>query len=191
MGTPINCKIPLFTPGADCPHCTPELWLPGKTPKHLSVVFTGVTECPGYDPPPNDIPFTITQSEADPCYWQSGDIVLDAYTIQIMYDASHAYLYLRNKDQAYYWFMSAEPKCTLLHSNVLTCAMGNPGEGGTGRIWYQPDDIPRQLSCSYHLQPLAGTLFERTWPGMDYQVIRLANRNDKTNILVLVDNEEF
>lgn len=202
MGTPIDCSEPLFEPGDDCPACTPDVWLPGKTPTIITIYFRNLDACPGNPIPPNDYGFKVPQIA--PCAWQLIDAPWYGHTWSIHYvtniDDLETFLELTQTDVApavtYFRYQNA-PMCQpsesggIIGPNVATCALGQAAEGGEANLYWQPDDIPRILTCSYHMQPLAGTLFERTPCGIDHQIIRLANRSDKTNILILIDNEDF
>jgi len=191
MGTPIDCDTPLVEYGPDCDVCS-DLWLPGKTPKFVNIVFKDITVCP-HDPPwpepPNDKPFILEQSIHDSCTWFIAPLegwLVSWTTREIWTNISLIY----KPGDLYYFRDDGLSPCALKHDNTCACDWGS-AYGGTCHIWWEPDNIPLELVCHLGFHKGAGNRFDRVQCGIDHQVIRIANKLDKTNCLFYVDNEEF
>lgn len=191
MGTPIDCEHPLVEWGNDCDMC-PVLFPPGKTPKFVYVAFTGITKCEGAEQePPNDKLFKLTQSLVWPCSWQNPE---SAYClVSLAYYEGYTYLLanlLTPPDVAFDTFETA-PSCIVEGiPNALTCPPYHY-QGGLAHVWWEPDDIPRELVCHYHFHPLEGNRFDRLILPENKQCIRIANKKDKTNCLFKINTLEF
>lgn len=64
MGIPV---VPVEY-GNDCPSCTPAVWAPGKTPKHMFAAFFDLEECLPYTASHNGT-ILITQDPGLPCHF--------------------------------------------------------------------------------------------------------------------------
>lgn len=191
MGTPIDCDTPLIEYGSDCSICT-ELWKPGQTPKKVHCVFKDIVKCPGwpgYPDPPNDQVFILEQSPYDPCTWlispASGWAV--AWTPNSVWSALQL-LWL--PESLVYFRADILTPCSLEQINIASCVT-ETAYGGSGKIWWEPDNIPLEITCHLGFHHMSGNLFDRVQCGIDHQVIRIANKFDKTNCLFYVDNEVF
>jgi len=191
MGTPIECDKPLFVPGDICVLC-PELQPAGRTPKFVNIVFTGLEVCP-HDPPwpepPNNKKFRLEQSVEDSCTWHLTPLEgwLVYWTMREMW--TNVGLIYKPGDLYYFRDDGLHP-CALYHNNTSHCDWGS-AFGGFCHIWWEPDNIPLELVCHLGFHKGAGNRFDRVQCGIDHQVIRIANKLDKTNCLFYVDNEEF
>jgi hypothetical protein len=89
----------------------------------------------------------------------------------------------------YFYNLLYEP-CVKGCDNSLTCATGG-AEKGYVRIYEYTDPIAYKLAKDYNLTNLSEVLFDKQMCGIDHSVYKLARRSDKTNILVLTDDQEF
>jgi hypothetical protein len=181
MGTPVE---PIEY-GNDCLLC----FDPSTTPKKIRATFSGIECCPGLDGIlPNNTVFILNQSPGDPCAWYNFD-----YTnLYVAFWVREPFSYLavnRLVDPIGFVFAGeGTTPCSLSFSNALECP-GNNTTGGVGHVWYEPDNWPEVLANIYNFCPGPGTLFDRTPCTNLDQIIKLANRRDKTNILIRHETE--
>jgi hypothetical protein len=191
VGTPIT---PIEY-GFDCPYC----FAPGKTPKTIYVVFEGIVACPiivppyGYcTPPPNGQLFTLTQhSEGAPCDWFNQDYT-DWY-VDYTQSETDSRLWLNHLVPSVgVYFDSGFPliPCQYDLANSLDCLHSN-GTGGTGRVFWESSGVPEVIATKYGFVTQGTPLYDRRECGIDHQVVKLACRSDKTNILFHCDTQEF
>lgn len=154
-------------------------------------MFTGMTKCPaGEKTPPNDKFFRCTQRFGQPCVWDAAEDPDWRAMLSLAPGTSELHL-IENSTNLYYFLSVISSSCVLKHPENQTVPCVEGANGGRGFACFEPDDIPRELGLHYHFTTLKGNRFDRSFPGLDYQVIRIANKKDKTNILFLVDSEEF
>lgn len=195
MGSPI--PQPPVPTGWNCNDCF-AVWPPGTTPATLHVKATGMVLCPGFGPPdyplpPNGIWFHLEQFTA--CHWRSYDGEGWAVDYRASYDG-FAWLQIGwvPRDATYFWNDNLLDPCSLLFDNLQTCGpAGIAASGGSAVVWdgHYKDDIPEIITFDYGFNPVTGNLYERTRCGIDHQCIRIANPRDKTNVIFLVDSEDF
>lgn len=89
------------------------------------------------------------------------------------------------------------PVCSYSFANQLVCN-GNTCTGGFGYAMSKAfkherdaDHIPYTLAKTYGLTNLSTVLYDAIPCGIDHQIVRLARKSDKTNILIYCDNQEF
>jgi hypothetical protein len=180
MGT----HVEPFEYGLDCLTC----FLPGRTPKTVKIVFEDIEACPGYPvKPPNNWLFTLKQHPGIPCLWYNWDFT-DWYIV-LTYTPDDSQLICNHMiDPTGQLFSSVIlTPCVKLFNNQFTCASGDTFNG-RGRVLFQPDNWPDVLANQYSFCPNPGTLFDRSPSADGGQVIKLANRRDKSNILIKVEN---
>lgn len=201
MGQPVT----EFEAGNDCNTCIPELWVAGKTPKYMNVVFRGIEKCHPENPdPPNGSLFTVEQHPNVPCMWRGWwdingnefyvEINLNKYYYPDLYGSE---ILLDNRTLPspanFYWW--DENTCQIDNGskkeNMRFCAESGWYEGGVATVWWQPDDIPLTLTETYGFHPMADNLHDRLFLPDDKQCIKIANKIDKTNCLFSVDETQF
>jgi len=187
MGTPID----QIEYGDDCSIC-PSLFPPGQTPKLMYLIFHGVEKCNGsLHDPPNDIPFVLEQSPVNPCFW---------------YNPSHPSIYIIVEFHDWYTLVEAnflDPPDEFFNALELSgpCIKDHIANGtdcehwgyvnGEARVYWEPDSIPFEIAVTQGWTNQSDVLSDRVDCGIDHQIIKLTRRIDKTNVLFLVDCEEF
>lgn len=191
--------------GPDCGHCTPELFDEGKTPKYMNVVFRGIEKkWSEVADPPNGILFKVIQNVAQHCtwmdWWTIGDIDWTVWVKlnNFVYpDRWITEIYLSGdgliSGEAFYWW--DEETCQIGNGekkeNMLNGISVHRYKGGTATTFWQPDDIPLELTEAYGFHPGKENLHDRLYLPDNKQCIKIANKIDKTNCLFSVDETQF
>jgi len=173
MGTPIHDPGEEF--GEDCDWCTPDPWPPGKTPRKMSVTFTGVLKCLEEDPWKVGIPpifAVITQDELDHCWWEGGGCWYSMELEEMGLDGDR--------------FYDPYSDCHPAGQSNYTCEFHAYENGTWSAEWY---DIPGLLMWTYSLYPKPFPLHEFMGlaDGGETQVHRFCHPSDKTNIKIKFD----
>lgn len=185
MGTPV--KEPYY--GDDCTNGIPTLWKSGKTPRVVSVTFTGILKCWGTTEDPPNGSYYLIQASDEPCRWQYENNAGLLIIWSLGADTSHLELsntILHNV----YFTQTYLIGCQVIFSNELVCPANRYGEG-IGSVSWTPNPIVTAVAVDYSFAPLDGTLYDITECGIDHEIIKLANSRDKTNVLIYVDKEDF
>lgn len=201
MGDPV---VP-FEAGNNCNACTPELFIEGRTPKHIYIVFRNIEKChPDNPDPPNGCLFVLNQHAEAPCVWSchtyKGPIDWDVYYCVFRFRYPDEYgstINLRSSTggigTVFDWWLSeiCKPGNNVPVDNQIKCILGEHYELGTATVFWQPDDIPLELTETYGFHPGEGNLHDRLYLPDDKQCIKIANKFDKTNVLFSVDETQF
>jgi hypothetical protein len=178
MGTPVE---PIEY-GNDCEWC----FSISRTPKIIRATFSGIENCPGKDwLLPNNKVFILNQSPENPCSWYN----FDATDLTVHYWRGEGFAALNCTNMispgCEVFFGTTDNPCDVSFVNQYTCETGETTDG-VGHVWFEPDNWPEVLANEYNFCPNPGTLFDRTPSTDGGQVIKLANRTDKSNVLIKI-----
>lgn len=191
--------------GDNCSTCTPELFKADHTPFYMNVVFRGIEKrSPEVADPPNGFLFKVHQHDSQPCLWR------DWWTIGIIDWTVEVHLKYWSYPDLWWTVVRLDGAggisgpCFSWRLNE-TCQIGNGTkkenqllfidgfdyEGGAATTFWQPDDIPVELTETYSFHPGKGNLHDRLYLPDDKQCIKITNKIDKTNCLFSVDENQF
>jgi hypothetical protein len=187
MGTPID-KIEYRD---DCLVC-PNLFPPGKTPKFIKIVFTGIQKCPGTTKEaPNNRVFILEPNPLDNCSWYNPSHPDYYITVTFSPDMTLVTGTDLEGPTDFFAVLSFNPICiTDEISNETTCDFWEYF-GGKARLFWEPDSIPFEIGVTMGFTNTDNVLSDRRSCGIDHEIIKLARRSDKTNCLFYIDKEEF
>ncbi len=183
-----------FGKGDDCPACFP----PGETPTHVLAVCYDVKPCAGRPAVPNGRTFILEQDAEDPCVF-SGDIKYEGNTWRCMYDmhciigeefCAEIWFANRTPPQVAAFFGRTDACGTEFDENLHPCADPELG-GGTASVMIFTDYLIWLLTHHYHFVTVPGIFYEKMAVGMDHAVYRIAHPRDKTNVMILLDEEDI
>jgi hypothetical protein len=189
MGIPVGT----IEYGFDCTACA-FCFPPGKTPKYIVVKFMAISKCyehPGPDPP-NGVDFFLTQkSISDPCKW-SNYFHGESPIWDVYYYAGYG------NDDPSVLGMGYTPGPTPVFNAYIGDACGTifpynfiecpdyPYGDGSGEVSFLADPIPVDLTETKALHPGESNLYEKTPTIENLADYRIANKQDKTNVLCRV-----
>lgn len=178
---------PDYGPGDDCLTC----YASGHTPSHVFMRFLDVDACPGNPAPPNGLTFTCEQDPVNPCLF-SGSLEIGGNTWVASYvmSVAEAQLELSGAPAKIYFYAEEDPCSLDFPTNENTCALWD-GENGSCKIKVFEAAIIIGLTHHYHFVTNPDTRYEFFPCGIDHWNYRLANVNGHTNVLFLIDDEDF
>lgn len=179
MGTPVE----LIEYGNDCLFC----FLIDKTPKIRWCKFKYIVKClPEYPDPPNDRIFALYQNPVNPCLWHV--TTDDGWHIELENYSAETRLILDfyNTLNLHYFFAMATTPCAQKIFNESFCP-DYGAEGGFGIVWPNYDPIPWTLCEILGFHPGESNLYDKTTTIANMADYRIANKLDKTNVLLRVD----
>jgi len=120
----------------DCVLCTPELFLPGQTPRRVKMSIWGILDCPAASvPAPNGL-FVLNQQDPLFCNWRLSTAEYDFYWLN---GAGRTDCYVvGNADQGYFFYWAQPPICnTFMNNQYQNCTPPFAlGYGGTVMIFW-------------------------------------------------------
>lgn len=177
--------------GDDCPHCTPDIWEPGHTPKHLLVMVTGIVSCPApppIHPAPPDGEWLLTQNPAAPCQWFK---IVEEFDLLYRVFVDKTIFQIRDVDGFLAFDASQAEPCWAYFANSVVCAPDvNYHEGSAFIDLYDFPGTAYQLMHEYNLGPAEHTKFEvHEVPAEPpyVQVRRFGNIRTPMNIAIKTD----
>lgn len=187
MGSKVPPLPPDFGVGDNCLAC----WSTGKTPNYVFIRFWDISPCPGEAPPPNGYPFICKQFEHDACQFD-GTLEFGGKTWIVFFHALYGQLYLYLDEPGYpYYFYADGDACALDFVNQLDPCPNFAGEGGRAHITIYTDPILIALTTSYGFCTVPGILYDSFDVTSPNAVYHIAHTGDKTNVLFLIDKDEF
>ncbi len=191
MGTPVQPDPPPVC-GSDCDVCTPDPLASGSTPTSIKAVFHDVTPCPPAHTPPNDIPFSLDNSEPAPCIWQ-GDLNFGGCVWRAQYHALLQLFWLLDTTcETVPHFTTTAPYCTPgPHFNTQICGVA-PGTGGRGYLLGFPHWLPTYLALELNLNPDQLALYDLSNSATQDEIIcRLAGRTSPGSVLIRLNTTDL
>lgn len=170
--------------GVDCPGCTPSPWPYNMTPKYLWIIYQGMQPCPDRVPPPNDIPFKLTQLATDPCEYRWSDYV-GPYRFSMVYYADHSEvkLFTHHLGTGYLFLGSGPPGALHFQNTCDNCIQWRATFGGA-HIYYTPEPFVTGLCEGYKLTPSQSCNYQKTFLTPAKLQVNLARPSDRTSCLV-------
>lgn len=179
--------------GLDCLDCHPA----GKAPNYVFVRFWDITACPGKADPPNGYTFICAQDPLTPCNYLGeldfGGVHWHCYYHSCFRLGAFVYSELILDSIGEGWpshFGERTDPCTVDFSNPYTTCPGWGGGGGHAHVQVFVPPIIIALTSHLHFVTQPKPLYEIQDVGMDHQLVHLASRYDKTNVLIYIDSQE-
>lgn len=180
--------------GDDCLHC----FAAGKTPNYLFVRFWNVTPCSGKPNIPNGYCFTCAQVPSQPCQF-IGDRDFEGVTWRAYLDMHAAF---GGGHRAEISLGQAVPPgvaaffgwttdCGMDFDTNLQSCPGDGGEGGRAIVTIYIDPIIIALTSAGGLVTRPGILYDYFHVDDPFVVYHIAHTHDRTNVLFLIDRDNF
>lgn len=187
MGLTPPTPPPDYGPGDDCLVC----YAPGHTPNYCFIRFWDIESC-GFAPdPPNGCCFVCKQNAINPCVF-IGELEFGGETWEARWDAWESGLRLwMTSAPSWFVFRCLEDACVQdFPTNEFECN-GKEYFGGHGHVDIFTTAIIIGFTHHYHFVTVPGVKYEHFKCGIDHSCWRLAAKHDHTNILILLDEEDF
>ncbi len=178
---------PDYGPGDDCLVC----FAPGHTPNYVFIRFWDIVPCWEHPDPPNGYTFICKQHDVNPCVF-IGFLEFGGHTWEARWDPLESGLRLWKTDPPglFYFRGFVDPCVQDFPTNMFTCP-DNDAEGGHGHVDVFTTAVIIGFTSHYHLVTVPGVRYEHFECGIAHSCWRLAAKFDHTNILVLLDDQDF
>lgn len=180
--------------GNDCLACHAA----GETPNYVFVRFWDVEPCGTNPPAPNGHTFICAQVPGSNCHFR-GELWINSVHWKAWYHYrvrignwwySEIGLTIHNPIVGSYYYEHSDICKVSFNANENFCP-DYKGHLGHAHVQVFVPPIIILLSSGYHFVTQPGLLYETQDVGMDHQLVHLASRYDKTNVLIYLDEEEL
>lgn len=183
-----------YGPGDDCTECFES----GQTPNYIFVQFHGVVACSTNPVPPNGVVILCEQNPLKPCEFL-GQFTWRGNSWECLYqmnvlgpggDQSFLELVVMGLGLTAYFAADGSP-CDIEFPTSYTACPAWGGAGGHGHVRSFSGAVIIGLTHHYHFVTVPGVRYEVDEVGIDHYQMRLATHFDHTNVLMLIEKEEF